>query len=157
MKVFVLSKTRFDALMVKNEITNDNVEQKEKMFFISINDSCGTDAVPYFEEKENVKVLFFDDIEEDLKLPTKISGQFVIAKAFTEKQSVELFDFIEKHKDKESCIVHCTAGISRSGAIGTFINDFYGGDTEEFKKQNPYVLPNGLVLMLLKRAYRNKV
>jgi len=42
------------------------------------------------------------------------------------------------------------AGISRSGAIGLFINDFFGGDKELFKKENPYIHPNWRVFTMLK-------
>jgi len=48
MEVFTTSKMAFDKLMEQNKVTNDNVESKTKVFFISINDSCGTDEKPYF-------------------------------------------------------------------------------------------------------------
>jgi predicted protein tyrosine phosphatase len=114
MKVFVTSKKTFDDIMLTKGITNDNVESYDKAFLISINDSVGTDEVPYFENKENVKVLFFHDLDEDIE--TK-SGT---ANTFTYTQAEELLEFIDKHKDKETCIVHCAAGVSRSGAVGTF-------------------------------------
>jgi predicted protein tyrosine phosphatase len=156
MKVFITSKTAFDNLMKRKRITNENVESYKKTFFISINDSCGTDEIPYFENKENVKVLFFDDVEKDLEVPIIGTNKVLTAKAFTSVQARELLEFIERHKDKESCIVHCAAGISRSGAVGTFVNNFYGGDWFELKKQNPYIHPNGLVLRLLKDALAEK-
>ena len=156
MKVFVTSKTAFDDLMKRKGITNENVESHTKTFFISINDSCGTDEIPYFENKANVRVLFFDDVETDLEIPIIGTKEVQVAKAFTNVQAKELLDFIDSHKDKESCIVHCAAGISRSGAVGTFVNDYYGGDWFEFKKQNPYIHPNGLVLRMLKGAVAEK-
>lgn len=152
MKVFILSKKQFDHMAVNNKITNANVESKKKTLFISINDSCGTTELPYFKEKSNVKVLFFDDVEKDTPTSVKENGKQLVAKAFTEKQAKELFEFILKHGDKESCIVHCAAGISRSGAVGTFVNDYFKGDFFEFKKINPRIHPNGLVLRLLKKA-----
>lgn len=155
--VFVTNKQSFDELMRNKGITNDNVESKTKTFFISINDTEGTDEVPYFNDKSNVKVLFFDDVETDLTIPIIGTKEVKTAKAFTPTQARELIDFIDKNKDKESCIVHCAAGISRSGAVGTFVNDYLGGDYNSFKKQNPYILPNGLVLQLLNRALAEKV
>lgn len=157
MKVFITSKKAFVDLMKRKGITNDNVESYKKTFFISINDSCGTDEIPYFENKKNVKVLFFDDVEKDLEIPVIGTKVVQVVKAFTSDQAKELLEFIESHKDKESCIVHCAAGISRSGAVGTFVNDFFGGDFFEFKKQNPYIHPNGLVLRLLKDAVAKKI
>ncbi len=150
MKVLAIWKTKFDNLMVSLNITNDNVEKVPHTFFISINDSIGTDEVPYFENKENVLVLFFDDVEEDIAV--MVQGNVQFAKAFTFEQAKQVIEFIEKHKDKQSCIVHCSAGISRSGAIAEFVNDFFGGDYFEFKKANPRLYPNGHVLRTLKGA-----
>ena len=47
--------------------------------------------------------------------------------------------------------VHCNAGISRSGAIGTFANDYCGMNYSEFLKNNPYIMANSYVLRLLRR------
>ncbi len=148
MKVFIVGKALFDRTMSHQGITNDNVESKTKTFLISINDTHGTPEVPYFENKSNVKVMFFDDIERDIYHKT-----YGDIKAFSKEQARELVEFIDRHKDKEKCIVHCAAGISRSGAVGTFINDYYGGDLEEFNRTNPHICPNALVFRLLKQAY----
>lgn len=151
MKVFIRSKTEFDATMVRNNITNENVEEK-RMFFISINDTRGTDEVPYFEKgKKNVLVIHFDDIEEDID-----DAKWGLIKAFTKEQAEEIISFLEKQEDKISCILHCAAGISRSGAVGTFVNDYYRGDNSEFKRNNPHIHPNGLVLRLLNQVMREK-
>lgn len=147
-EVFVYSKNRFDELMAKNNITNQNVEDLKNIFFISINDTTQTDRIPYFENKNNVLVLFFDDVEEDVCV--SLNGKNIIVKAFTSEQAVELLSFLRKQGDKKKCIVHCAAGISRSGAVGEFVNDYLGGDWYKFKKNNPYIHPNGLVLRTLK-------
>lgn len=152
MKVFATSKRQFDSLMISKGIDSDNVHLKEQSFFISINDTCGTEEVPYFKPSKNVLVLFFDDVDHDFQ-----SGEHFI-KAFTSEQAVEVLEFIQKHKEKESCIIHCTAGVSRSGAVATFVNDNFGGsDKIDFDKNNPYILPNALVLQLLNRALREQV
>lgn len=134
-KVAVLSKLRFDELM----------EERKDLMFISINDTLGTDAVPYFNNHKNVKVLYFDDVEEDLE-----TNQGT-AKAFTKQQAAEIIDFLEQNKQATTCIVHCTAGISRSGAVGLFVNDYFGADYDTFKVLNPHTLPNGKVTQLLNR------
>ncbi len=152
MKIFVVGKQAFDDLMRSKGITNGNVENNTKAFFISINDCFETGEVPFFSERRNVKVMFFDDAERDLnELDTPNKGQQV-AKAFTALQAEELLMFIDSHKDKDICVVHCTAGISRSGAVGTFINEYIDGDRDAFEKRNPYLHPNNLVLRLLKEA-----
>ncbi len=132
MKVFIVGKTQFDAFMRNREITNDNVEENIRTFFISINDTSGTPEVPYFNgDKSNVKVLFFDDVEKDLNIPIIGTNQVKTSKAFTIDQ-----------------------GISRSGAVGTFVNDYFKADYEEFKRNNPNILPNGQVLAMLNSLLR---
>lgn len=152
MHVLITSKDTFDTLMEMRGITNDNVEQHNQTCFISINDPQGTPEVPYFTEHANVKVLFFHDLEEDVEHP-----KYGTLKAFTMDQARELCDFILNNKDKTNCIVHCAAGVSRSGAVGTFINDFFKGDLYEFHKRNPYIHPNAHVLRLLKNAAIEKL
>jgi predicted protein tyrosine phosphatase len=71
--------------------------------------------------------------------------------AMNNEQAKQIIDFIEANKDKEICIVHCAAGISRSGAVGTFINDLYGEPYEVFRMINPYIHPNSHVLSTLRK------
>lgn len=152
MKVFVVGKREFDSYMGNRNISDDNVESKDETFFISINDTRGTDETPHFKKNHgNVMVLFFDDVEEDL-----VDKKWGFIKAFSMEQAKELIEFIESNKNKETCIVHCSAGISRSGAVGAFVNDYCGGDYFEFKKLNPHILPNGTVSRLLHQAMREK-
>lgn len=149
-KVAVLSKVRFDELMREKNITNENVEERKDILFISINDTLGTDAVPYFTNHKNVKVLYFDDVEEDLETNQGI------AKAFTEQQAAEIIEFLEQNKHVTTAVIHCTAGISRSGAVGLFVNDYFGGEHQVFKVLNPHTLPNGKVSQLLNRKWHER-
>lgn len=165
MKVYVLSKLRFIDLMIKNQITNDNIEEKIDCFFISINDTIYSNSnnTPYFtENKNNLKIMHFDDVDYDIydtiivkdtngKLKTILDKNTLKAKAITEEQAKELFDFILQNKDKKICIVHCAAGISRSGAVGKFVNELYGEPYDVFKMNNPYIHPNQNILNLLKK------
>ena len=155
MKVRVLSKNLFDMVMQNNSINDGNVEKWNKHFFISIvdTDQFSVSREPFFKsDHENLLNLAFDDCEHDGQpSPTQPSG----TKAFSEEQAAKLFSFIKKHRDKEECIVHCMAGISRSGAVGAFINGYCGGDWEEFKRQNPQIIPNGRVERMLNKAKYN--
>lgn len=151
MYIKIFDKASFDILMQRWGITNEAVEQQSDTFFISINDTQGTDEKPYFQNNKNVKVLFFDDVEEDLHDP-----KYGFIKAFSSEQAKEIIDFLEQHFDKKKCILHCAAGISRSGAVGTFVNDFFGGDYFELMKNNPYIHPNGHVLRTLKREFMKR-
>lgn len=146
-KIFVLPKRYFDKMMTMRNIDDNNVKDKVKTCFISINDSLGTDAKPHFKSNHpNVLNLFFDDVDRDIE----VEGEGT-AIAFTEEMAEEVFNFVFNNRDMETFVVHCTAGISRSGAVGEFINNYFGQDYKEFIKQNPYVHPNGLVLSRLNK------
>jgi predicted protein tyrosine phosphatase len=47
-------------------------------------------------------------------------------------------------------IVHCHAGISRSGALGTFANELLGLNIEQFRKEHPWVDPQPYMLSSLR-------
>lgn len=153
MKVTVLPKRIFDNTMAENGITEENVEVQDVML-ISIIGTFEPDDVPdpsYFKaDKSNVKIIYFDDVEEDQDVQIG-SDRIHRAKAFTETQAREIRDFIIKNENKSHCIVHCQAGISRSGAVGTFVNDAFGEDYFVFMRNNPNVMPNHRVLRTLKK------
>lgn len=48
-------------------------------------------------------------------------------------------------------VIHCQAGISRSGAVGTFACDYCDLDYNKFMKDNPDIFSNQYVLNLLRR------
>jgi len=121
MKVHILSKYLFEQYMKAHGVNDANVENKTDVMLISIlnTDDVG-DNTPYFKTNHsNVLVLKFDDVEVDLNWEQ--DEQFYGAKAFTEEQAQLIINFINKNKDKKTCIVHCSAGISRSGAVGTLL------------------------------------
>lgn len=160
MRVHILAKREFDNLMKQNGITDDNVEKMDSIMFISITDTPELQAMMGFvgndhwfkEDHDNVINLEFDDVEHDGQVsPTKEND----TRAFTEKQAKELYEFIKKHRDKETCIVHCMAGISRSGGVGAFVNGFCQGDWERFKRDNPQIMPNARVHRMLNEVKYN--
>ena len=82
------------------------------------------------------------------------NGQACNAILFNEDHAKEIVQFVKDvHADKESAvlIVHCHAGISRSGAVGTFACDYVRLDYQEFIDLNPYIMSNPHVLSLLRR------
>lgn len=155
MRVHVLAKMQFDKLLLDNKITDGSVEKMDDIFFISIVDTDKGigDNTPHFKEDHiNVMNLRFDDVEHDGEsAPT----QKYATKAFSEKQAKKLFEFIKANREKQTCIVHCMAGISRSGAVGAFVNGYAQGDWELFKRDNPMVMPNGRVSRMLNAAKYN--
>jgi predicted protein tyrosine phosphatase len=71
---------------------------------------------------------------------------------------MEIIFRLHCHKDKEKqiFIVHCGAGISRSGAVATFINDLYGNSYKEFFNDNRHIQPNFTILRRLRQEYNKK-
>ncbi len=155
MKVHILSKQQFEDQMNIHQITDKTVESFDKIMFISIlnTDDIGDNIGHFKNNHSNVLVLKFDDVEVDLNW--EADEQFYGAHAFTEKQGQLVIDFIKENKHKTTCLVHCSAGISRSGAVGTFVSDYFRADYTQFKKRNPHIHPNGLVLRTLKKLTYN--
>jgi predicted protein tyrosine phosphatase len=78
------------------------------------------DNLHWFKKNhDNVLNLEFDDVESDVALDGKNKY-----KAFSEEQAREVAEFIDKNKNK-TFLIHCLAGISRSGAVGRFLYDYY--------------------------------
>jgi len=61
-----------------------------------------------------------------------------------------------EHPERWECLVHCMAGVSRSGAVGTFIQRVAGIPAEHFLTQNTGLHPNRYVLKLLMRELSNR-
>lgn len=114
--------------------------------FISILD-FDNEEQKYDYAMENFLQVKMWDIEEDL-----ISSN---GKKYEKPSDVELqkiVDFVNKHKDKVDFVIHCSAGISRSGAVANFIqHKFYNEvDKDKFMQENKYIQPNLLILRRLK-------
>lgn len=150
MQILAVPRIVFNDYMKTKKVSQDNVNEFTDAFLISINNTVD-DVRPYFEEdRENLKVMFFDDVEKDMTTPNlKVPDEVHHIKAMTKEQAIELFTFIKANKDKKICVVHCTAGVSRSGAVASFINDYVSGDWEQFKRDNSSIQPNAHVYRLL--------
>lgn len=150
-KISIFSKGYFEKVLKENNINDSNVETFENYTFISIlnTDDVGDNIGHFKENHSNVIVLKFDDISEDLEFKP---GKY--AKVINEEQANELINFITKNEDRiknGNSIIHCSAGVSRSGAVGTFINDYFNFDYKKFKENNPNIQPNPEVLRILKK------
>lgn len=71
---------------------------------------------------------------------------------FNETQAKHIYDFLvelNKLDNVKTLVVHCDAGISRSGAIGAFATDLYKKDYMDYMATNPNVMPNYFVYKTL--------
>lgn len=142
--IIVLSKKNFIETMKQNNITNDNVETFKNLYIISIEGSFKTEH--YFKtNKSNVLNLIFDDIAVDEY--NKI--------LFSDEHAKQIIKFVENiSKENFQIIIHCAAGISRSGAVGSFLQYYFDTDYEKFKSTNIKISPNYHVLSVLKKVLK---
>jgi predicted protein tyrosine phosphatase len=156
-RILAWSKPQFNEVMEKMGISDKNVEKTlSDVALISINDTHGQWSVSWFDQDHsNVIRLWFDDVEQDTDKFSPTNQEKV--KAFTIEDAKAIRDFIKKNKKQNVFIIHCSAGIARSGACAQFICDYFQCDREEFKRANPYILPNQRVVRMLNNItiYKN--
>ena len=147
MKITILPRSYFEERMEGGEIRSLLINHK----IISIQSSSGWDSEPPFSEElcssPNLLCVTLDDY-------------FGIPDDEDEKKWVALFsheiaDRIMRFVDdgKMPIIIHCTAGISRSGAIGSVLNRYYNSilannkeDYAAFFLLNRKIMPNSNIV-----------
>lgn len=159
MKIRVLSKNHFDMILPKMELSEENAIRDKSKAFISILNSDTPNSSYFRNEARNILKLVFDDItrEELDRLKKRGDRQVENLILFNKEHADKIIEFLETNKDIETLFVHCSAGVSRSGAVGTFANDLYGEQTFfEFCNSNPIIRPNSFILATLRRVH-NKI
>jgi len=147
MKVKCLSRLEFKKTLAKDQITDANVEQY-KYGFILIENKETENHFLLKQTHPNVLQLVFDDYtKEEFDRFSLHRKEWV--KLFDESQAKQIIEFVKENEDAQGFIIHCTAGICRSGAIGQFIATYFQLDQEEFLKENWYIEPNTYVLATL--------
>ena len=148
MKILVKSRKFIEELisLCEKEINNFN--------FISIYSKNSFSPLP---NQNNILKLEFDDVsEQNIEgFPFKTNLLW-----FSEKQAVEIFDFVNKIDCSKLLYVHCDAGISRSGAVGMILNDYFNRfeddnkeDFKYFNTNNSHIMPNPRVVRLMKSVF----
>lgn len=142
MQIFVKARSFFEA--------RQGTKRERELFranrIISINSVSFPSEEPPFSEEfldaENLLILYFDDVDEGFP------------NAMTPEQVRAIVDFV-RHDDNRPIIVHCTAGISRSGAIGEVLNWYFNrfetddSDYRKFEIMHTDIVPNAHVRRLL--------
>ena len=150
MKIRVLPRAFFEK--VKGTPTEANLLEKSKI--ISINSSWGWDDVPPFSESflkhPHLLTLTFDDICNEPETPEDLGNAIL----FNEDMAHAIMRFVDD--GKLALLVHCTAGISRSGAVGEVLNWYFNryletntADDEDFVENNRQILPNTIVRRIM--------
>lgn len=122
-------------------------------YFISINDTVGVANTQLIEKSDNTLILYFDDCESEMDID--VDGKIEKRLPLSNEDAKSLLSFIEKMNPDKDVYVHCSMGVSRSGAVGTFIFDYmkvmYGkGDWVRYSKANAQINPNRYVLNKLR-------
>jgi predicted protein tyrosine phosphatase len=133
-KIIVLSRWKFGQFI--KSLTPNQISQTA---FISIRD---IEHPTILDSASNVLNLSFDDTEE------QIQDKFIL---FDEQMADEIVNFVHNNENKNLFVIHCLMGISRSGAVGEVLSDYFKIPYEKFKRDNPQVIPNCLVKRILQR------
>ena len=150
MKIRVLPRAFFE----KVKGTPTEVELLEKSKIISINSSWGFDDTPPFSERflthPHLLTLTFDDLCNEPETPEDLGNAIL----FNEDMAHAIMRFVDD--GKIPLLVHCTAGISRSGAVGEVLNWYFNryletntADDEDFELNNRQIQPNTIVRRIM--------
>jgi len=158
--VLAQSYTAFQQTMLANGLDDDNVEKRGKACFIEI---CGEQDLlhmPHWFKRDhpNVLRLEFDDVEEPLQVHRlgEDGREYIPVVPITEAQGKAVLAFVERNREADICIVHCAAGVSRSGAIAQWISEYNGISYETFKMLNRHTIPNEEVLRVLRKLTKEQ-
>jgi predicted protein tyrosine phosphatase len=138
-KIIVLPKIMYDK-----HFKNIDLNQYSKTCFISILDCDNREEYDKYDNFLQVKMW---DIESDI-----FENDLLKYEKPSDLELKKIVDFINLHAEKQSFVVHCSAGISRSGAVAWYIyNKFHTEiDKEQFRSDNQYINPNLYILQRLK-------
>ena len=150
MKIRVLPRAFFEK--VKGTPTEADLLEKSKI--ISINSSWGFDDTPPFSERflthTHLLTLTFDDLCNEPETPEDLGNAIL----FNEDMAHAIMRFVDD--GKLPLLVHCTAGISRSGAVGEVLNwyfnrylEYNAADDEDFVQNNRRIMPNTIVRRIM--------
>ena len=113
------------------------------------------DAIDAFKSMGMIDYLSLQFWDVDGKDRQAILAQYPHAVFFDKTHAIKIIDFVQSLNSKDEdvgLIVHCDAGISRSGAVGSFVVDYLGLNQKEFLVANPNILPNAFILSVLRRT-----
>ena len=150
MKIKVLPRIFFEKI----KGTPTEAELLEKSKIISINTSWGFDDTPPFSlellNHPHLLTLTFDDICNEPETPEDLGNAIL----FNEDMAHAIMRFVDD--GKFPLLVHCTAGISRSGAVGEVLNWYFNrylnnntADDEDFVLNNRQIQPNTIVRRIM--------
>ena len=153
-----MSAADFKHTMKSNDLYDCNIEQRTDVAVISIanssEDSEPDDIFANRQRHRNVLNLIFDDVSASGTEPLAGSSDGDGYVIFDERMACEIAAFVDANKDVAVWIVHCSAGVSRSGAVSRWLKDRlefkYG--IEANNVDGRHAVPNAYVLEVLDRV-----
>lgn len=132
-------------IMSKGEcILFSSKDLKDDCIIVSINDTNFDTVISENKRIIDIHKVWFDDIENAINPKLKL---------MTIDQAKGIKEFVDKYKNKVDNIkIHCTAGISRSGAVGCVIARYLNNDDNYIWATGRY-LPNKHVYKTMCEAF----
>lgn len=146
-RIQAVSKAIFDATL-----TSQKIKLYDRCAFISILDPDNMEE-KYDKTLDNFLQVRMYDIEADAyekkdengigRISDAKNGTLVYQKP-PDSELQKIVNFANKHTDKVLFVVHCSAGISRSGAVARYLFDKFMPDVDiaYYKSINKHTLPN---------------
>lgn len=146
MKIHAIDYQSFNNAMSERNINDETIKAWKNQAFIEIQSERDLDSCPFWfkENHPNVLRITFDDTEKDY-----LDKDYWV-RVITDEKAKEIFDFVIQNKGKHF-LIHCHAGVSRSGAVAQFICELNDISLQEFQTMNPYTLPSFEVLSKLRK------
>lgn len=153
MRVYVVPRTYFEVQR------GTPVEEVcfERCNIISINAPSRGEIPPFspgYENAPNLLELRFDDVADPVR---EAGGVFM-----SEADGDAVLAFVKRMDRTRQLYVHCTAGITRSGAVGEVIDWFVNCCLEKnhedhamFLRRHPYLVPNRWVRRILLEKFHS--
>lgn len=154
MKIYVISASKAKKFNFRSN------ESRLNNNFITIRDHVTPKPILNFYMQKNVLALQFDDIEETDNIELIKKFHYVL---FNEDMAKTIHEFIDTIDTSKDLYVNCVAGVSRSGAVGIVLNEYFNRylennlkDYEDFFIFNRQIIPNATVSRILKNQLFGK-
>jgi predicted protein tyrosine phosphatase len=122
--------------------------------FIYYNYACFISILDIDNDEQNFELSIDNFLQDKMWVIEKdiFENDIIVYEKPSDIELKKIVDFVNKHNDKRVFLVHCSAGISRSGAVATFIKDKFINevDMNKFLIENKFICPNLYILKRLK-------
>lgn len=159
---YAMSWIAFMDTMRRNGLDDSNIESKDKTALIQIMGQQDLVDMPFWFKKDhpNVLSLVFDDTEVDAPVTYLDGSPKGNIYTLSDSQASQVVNFVKANKDALTFIVHCAAGISRSGSVAKFIMEYTAEEGEnsdkEFHLINSHCSPKAGFMKTLREAAQRK-